>query len=457
MFCEKTTELAQNAQNFFFVGIGGISMSSIAFVLASKGYTVRGSDRVESDMTRRLRDAGIEVFIGHDAAHIDGADAVIYTGAVNDNNPEIAEAKKRGIPLIYRADAIGYLMQKYKTRIGVSGSHGKSTCTAMISHVLIASGKDPTVMCGAQTAEMGGAYRVGKRDDFVFEACEYKDSFLGFFPSISVVLNIDLDHTDYFTGGLDQIKASFRKYAMLAFLQEDPLVISNADDSNTAHALFGVEKTTFGIAQDADFRALNITYNNGCAEFDISKKGEFFCHVALSVPGRHNVYNALATAAACCHAGVAPCEIAKYLSDFAGLSRRFEKKGSVNGAQIYIDYAHHPKELVSAIAAARKVACGRVLCVFEPHTYSRTASLFSDFAASFNESDKTFFVDIYAAREVNTYGVSSEQLAMATPRCEYTPTYEEAVKRIRNEAKEGDVVLVLGAGTVDQVAALLAN
>ena len=271
------------------------------------------------------------------------------------------------------------------------------------------------------------------------------------------MLNIDLDHTDYFTGGLEQIKESFRKYALLAFAQEDPLVISNADDENTVRALFGVEKTTFGIVEDADFRAVNITYNDGCAEFDIAKKGEFFCHVALSVPGGHNVYNALATAAACCHADVAPYDIGKYLSDFVGLSRRFERKGSVNGAQIYIDYAHHPKELVSAISAARKVARGRVLCVFEPHTYSRTASLFSDFAASFNESDKTFFVDIYAAREVNTYGVSSEQLAMATPRCEYTPTYEDVAKRIHEEAKDGDIVLVLGAGTVDKVATLIAN
>jgi len=329
MSFEKTTVLPQDVRTFFFVGIGGISMSSIAFVLASKGYTVRGSDRTESDMTQRLRDAGIEVFIGHDAAHVEGADVIIYTGAVNEQNPEIAEAKKRGIPLVYRADAIGYLMQKYKTRIGVSGSHGKSTCTAMISHILIASGKDPTVMCGAQTAEMGGAYRVGKREDFVFEACEYKDSFLGFFPSVSVVLNIDLDHTDYFTGGLEQIKESFRQYALLAFAQEEPLVVSNADDGNTARALFGVEKTTFGIVNDADFCAVNITYNNGCAEFDIARKGEFFCHAALSVPGRHNVYNALAAAVACFHAGVLPADIGKYLSDFAGLARRFEKKGTL--------------------------------------------------------------------------------------------------------------------------------
>ena len=455
MSCEKTTAPLQNVNTFFFVGIGGISMSSIAFVLASKGYTVRGSDRVESDMTQRLRDAGIEVFIGHDASHVVGADVIIYTGAVNDQNPEIAEAKKRGIPLVYRADAIGYLMQKYKTRIGVSGSHGKSTCTAMISHVLIASGKDPTVMCGAQTAEMGGAYRVGKREDFVFEACEYKDSFLGFFPSVSVVLNIDLDHTDYFTGGLEQIKESFRQYALLAFSQEDPLVISNADDGNTARALFGVEKTTFGIVNDADFRAVNITYNAGCAEFDIAYNGEFFCHAALCVPGRHNVYNALAAAAACFHAGASPLDIGKYLSDFAGLSRRFEKKGSVCGADVYIDYAHHPKELVAAISAARKVATGRVLCVFEPHTYSRTKSLFSEFAASFAEADKTFFVDIYAAREVNTYGVSSAQLAEATEGGEYTPTYAQAAQRIREEAREGDTVLILGAGTVNEVATLL--
>lgn len=455
MLFEETNAALERAKKLFFVGIGGISMSSIAFVFASRGYDVAGSDRAESDMTRKLTASGIKVYRGHDGANVAGADAVIYTGAVNEQNPEIAAARAAGIPIIYRADALGYMMKKYGTRIGVSGSHGKSTCTAMISHVLIASGADPTVMCGAETAEMGGAYRVGHKKDFVFEACEYKDSFLGFFPSVAVVLNIDLDHTDYFTGGLEQIKASFRKYALIA-VNEGGAAVANADDENTAAALAGLPCVTFGVKNAADFTAENISYEGGFASFDIIKRGAHFCRVHMSIPGEHNIYNALAAAASCDLAGVAPEDIGRYISDFTGLSRRFEKKGSVGGADVYIDYAHHPRELRAAVAAAKKLCRGKLICVFEPHTYSRTYSLFDEFAASFAGADRLLFTDIYAAREVNTYGVSSAQLAEAAGG-EYTPTYEETAESIRACACEGDLVLILGAGTVIEVAKLLCN
>ena len=453
MLFEETNAALEGVKKLFFVGIGGISMSSIAFVFASRGYDVSGSDRAESDMTRKLAASGIKVYHGHDAANVAGADAVIYTGAVNEQNPEIAEAKRRGLPIIYRADALGYMMKKYGTRIGVSGSHGKSTCTAMISHVLIASGADPTVMCGAETAEMGGAYRVGEGESFVFEACEYKDSFLGFFPSAALVLNIDLDHTDYFTEGLPQIKASFRKYALIS-IGDGGAAIANADDENTVSALAGLPLITFGVKNSADFTAENISYESGFAEFDIMKRGAYFCRVHMSIPGEHNVYNALAAAASCDLAGVSPEDIGRYISDFAGLSRRFEKKGSVKGADVYIDYAHHPRELRAAVAAARKLCRGNLTCVFEPHTYSRTYSLFDEFAASFKGADRVIFTDIYAAREVNTYGVSSQQLANAAGG-EYAPTYAEAAEKVLGGIAEGDLVLVLGAGTVTEVAKLL--
>ncbi len=454
MVLKDDFDILAGAHKLFFVGIGGISMSSIAFVFHSKGYDVAGSDRAESAMTQKLMRAGITVHKGHSAENVHGADAVIYTGAVNEQNPEIAEAKRLGIPLIYRADALGYMMRKYKTRIGISGSHGKSTCTAMTSHVLIAAGKDPTVMCGAETAEMGGAYRVGAREDFVFEACEYKDSFLGFFPTVSVVLNIDLDHTDYFTEGLPQIKASFRKYAEIA-LAAGGIVVASGDDENTVSALEGLDVTTFGLGE-ADFAARNVRYEGGYAEFDIFAHGSFFCHTRLSVPGEHNIYNALAAAASCAYAGAGAEEIARYLSDFTGLSRRFEKKGSVGGADVYIDYAHHPRELRAAVSAARGLCHrGKLLCVFEPHTYSRTYSLFDEFAASFLEADKVYFTDIYAAREVNIYGVCSEALSKATPGGEYAASYADAAEKLRTEAGEGDIILILGAGTVNEVAALL--
>lgn len=457
MFYKEAFEALENARKIFFVGIGGISMSSIAFVFHSKGYTVSGSDRAQSKMTRKLEYAGIPVFHGHSAENVRGADAVIYTGAVDTSNPEIAEAERLGIPLIYRADALGYMMKKYKTRIGISGSHGKSTCTAMISHILIASGKDPAVMCGAETAEMGGAYRTGNGGGFVFEACEYKDSFLGFFPNIAVILNIDLDHTDYFTGGLAQIKDSFRRYAEIALAEENGITVSNADDENTASALDGLATVTYGIKNPADYRAENISFASGYAEFDVMKRGEFFCSVSMRVPGEHNIYNALAAAASCDAAGVSAEDIGRYISDFAGLSRRFEKKGNVCGAEVYIDYAHHPKEIRAAVSAARKLCRGKLLCVFEPHTYSRTYSLFDEFVFSFAGADKVIFTDIYAARETDTLGVSSEQLAKACENGEYAGTYQRAADMIKTYASAGDTVLILGAGTVDSVASIVVS
>ncbi|MGN1095901.1 MAG: UDP-N-acetylmuramate--L-alanine ligase [Eubacteriales bacterium] len=457
MSCNDISGILDSAKKLFFIGIGGISMSSLAFVFSSKGYIVSGSDRAESDMTRKLSSSGIDVFYGHDAKNVEGADAVIYTGAIPSDNPELSFAREKGIPLIYRADALCYLMRRYKTRIGIAGSHGKSTCTAMISHILITAGKDPSVMCGAETTEMGGAYRAGEGEDFVFEACEYKDSFLSFVPSIAVILNIDLDHTDYFTDGIDQIKASFRKYAGIPFEVSDmPLVISNADDDNTVSALAGIKTTTFGIKnKNADFCARNIVISNGAARFDIIKKGEYFAHIALSVPGEHNIYNALASAAACDFARASAKDIETALSGFSGLHRRFEYMGSANGARVYIDYAHHPKEIISSVKAAKNICAGNIYCIFEPHTYSRTAALFDEFVSSFDGAEKVIYTDIYAAREINTFGVSSKALAEATENGEYAFSYEEAARRVLLSAGKNDVILILGAGTVNKIADII--
>lgn len=453
----EISRLLDRAENLFFVGIGGISMSSIAFVFASKGYKVRGSDRAENDMTKKLISSGISVFKGHDAKNVAGADAVIYTGAVSFENPEIKEAKRLGIPLVYRADALSYLMAGYKTRIGVSGSHGKSTCTAMISHILMSAKKDPCVMCGAELPEMCGAYRIGSGKTFVFEACEYKDSFLEFIPSVSVILNIDIDHTDYFTNGIEQIKSSFRKYAMIPFsVSDSPAVISNADDLNTVSALHGIEKTTFGKSKNAFFRADDIVTEHGKSSFNIMRGGSFFCAVSLSVPGEHNIYNALAAAAVCELCGVSSDVISSALSSFEGLERRFEYSGDVNGASVYTDYAHHPREIAASILSARGICGdGKIYCVFEPHTYSRTAALFDDFSASFAGAEKVVFVDIYAAREKNTFGVDSKMLAESTKNGEYAPSYEAAAERIRSLASKDDIVLVLGAGSVNEIAPLI--
>lgn len=448
----------QNAKRIFFVGIGGISMSSLAFVCLGRGYDVRGSDRVRSPMTERLERAGIPVVYEHRADNIDGCDAVVYTGAVSMENPELAAAAARGIPTIYRADLLGYIMKDYTHRIGISGMHGKSTATSMMAHMFLAAGRHPTVLSGAETNEMGGAYTIGGRDYFIFEACEYKDSFLCFYPTVSVVLDIDVDHTDYFSGGIGQIEKSFAKYARLPFESQNvlPFTVANADDDNIRESLTDIPVlVTFGIKNAADYMAENIVISEGRPSFDIRKGNKILAHIDLAVYGYHNIYNALAAAAVGDMLGISAAEIASSLATFEGLRRRFEYKCTVNGARVYIDYAHHPREIAATLRAARGMAHGRLICFFEPHTYSRTAALWDGFTRCFEEADAVYFLDIYAAREENIYGVSSEKLAAATPNAGYIVSYSQAAETIRRQARPGDTVMILGAGTIDRVAELL--
>ncbi len=446
------------AKTIFFVGIGGISMSSLAFACRRRGYAVRGSDRAYSSMTDKLEKEGIPVVHSHHADNIAGADAVVYTGAVTMENPELAAAKAEGIPVIYRADLLGYIMKNYIHRIGVAGMHGKSTCTSMLAHLFLDAGRKPTVISGAETEEMGGAYAVGEKEFFIFEACEYKDSFLCFFPTVSIVLDIDLDHTDYFTGGLPQIRNSFLRYAKLPFEGDAvfPFCVMNADDAQTKMLLPELEgAVTFGIeSETAMYRAVNIRENRGRYTFFVTKHGETLTEIALSVVGYHNIYNALATTATADMLGLSPDEISAGLSSFKGLRRRFEYKGNVNGAEVYIDYAHHPSEIAATLAGARAMTERKLMVFFEPHTYSRTAALFDEFASAFSAADEVCFLDIYAAREVNVTGVTSAALAAATPRGRYVPSYEAAAELIRERAGAGDTVMILGAGTVEQIAGI---
>lgn len=448
-----------SVKSLFFVGIGGISMSSLAFCCQARGYRVGGSDRAYSSMTERIENAGMPVAHVHDGKNIEGYDALVYTGAVSMENPEMAAAAKKGIPMIYRADLLAYLMRFYKHRVGVAGMHGKSTCTSMLSHIFIHADKKPTVLSGAETKEMGGAYIVGEKNYFIFEACEYKDSFLHFYPSVSVMLNLDLDHTDYFTGGVPQIQNSFEAYSKLPFADETallPFSVANADDPLLMEAMRNVPLlVTYGIEKSADYTANNITERSGRYSFDIEKRGNFFTHIDLSVVGYHHIYGSLASAAVCDMLGLTPKEIQSGLSTFEGLVRRFEYKGEMNGAEIYIDYAHHPKELKATLKAARAMTKGRVIAFFEPHTYSRTASLFDEFASSFTDTDLAYFLDIYAARENNIYGVSSEKLASAVSNGGYISSYDSAAAWIRENARESDTVMILGAGTVDRIAKIL--
>lgn len=454
-----TSAIMSKAKRVFFIGIGGISMSSLAIACQRRGFEVSGSDRTESGMTEHLRSLGINVYFGHDAKNIDGADTIVYTGAISQDNPELAAAKGLGLPVIYRAELLGWLMTSYKCRIGVSGMHGKSTATSMISHVFISAGLNPTVMSGAETREMNGACRFGADDFFIFEACEYKDSFLDMFPTVAVLLNIDIDHTDYFSG-IDAINSSFEKFAQIPFSSgaEKPAVVACGDDERTlAIAEKSPFAVTFGINNEkCDYKALNITDQNGFYSFDVAMGGDVCGKVKLKVPGRHNIYNALAAFATGELEGIHHDKICSALSDFSGTLRRFEYKGECEGASVYIDYAHHPTEINAAIAAAKDMTRGKQLTViFEPHTYSRTAAHFDGFAKALSGADLAVLVDIYAAREINESGVSSSALADAVPGACYAPSYESAASLARSSAERGGMILVLGAGTVYKIADML--
>lgn len=449
-------ELLKDCKSVFFIGIGGINMSSLAHITHNMGYCVSGSDRSDTEIIRRLKEHGIKVYGEHNANNVHGFDAVVYTVAISEENPEYRYAIDNGLPCISRADYLGYIMTMYSCRVGISGMHGKSSCTSMCAEILLSCGSDPTVLSGAELPSMSGAYCVGKSENFVFEACEYMDSFLHFNPTVAVILNIEMDHVDYFSS-MEQIKASFANYA--ALVGKDGTVIYNADDGNVVDALstFGGRRITFAINdKSAIFTADNVTRTFGKYSFDIIKGGVFFCHVDLRVPGYHNIYNSLAAAAACVECGIGADEIAHGLGEFCGACRRMEYKGSVRGADIYDDYAHHPTEIKATLKGARELCEGRLFCVYQPHTYSRTAALLDEFASAFVSCDRVIFADIYAAREINTFGVSSALLAQITQdktgvSSGFSDSFEGCAKMLENELCEGDVALVMGAGDVYKV------
>ena len=448
--------MLRDCQGIFFIGIGGISMSALSRITKRQGYRVGGSDRSTSEVTAALADEGIEVFTGHSAAHLEGYDAVVYTVAIDGENPEYREAICRGLPVLSRADYLGYLMARFSKRIGVSGMHGKSTCTAMCAHILEAAG-DPTVLCGAELCEKThSSCRIGSPDGvFLFEACEYMDSFLDLYPTLAVILNLGMDHVDYFHS-MDQIRRSFRAFAERT--DGEGGVLCNADDSECLRAMEGFtgKVHSFALVAPAEFTAERICYEKGRTSFDFCRYGARLCCISMPVCGEHNVYNALASAAASLLVGVRPDVIAKGLADFHGAKRRMERKGSLGGAEIYDDYGHHPDEIKATLKGARQMGYERVLCAYQPHTYSRTAGLLREFAEALGEADRVFMVDIYAAREQNVYGVSSETLAgMIGENARYCGDFASTAAAIREEAREGDLVIVMGAGDIFRVFDLL--
>lgn len=449
---EKIGEIISRAGSVYLIGIGGVSMSCLAEMSLALGLRVGGSDRTPSVITKHLEDCGIRVDYGHDASHVEGYGVVVFTLAIDAENPELLAAKEKGIPTISRADYLGYLMTGFASRIGVSGMHGKSTTTAMLAQIFSDAKRRPTVVSGASLSQSEGCYRAGDKDSFIYEACEYMDSFLCFCPTVQIILNVELDHTDYFAD-IDAVRHSFER--ALARLPQDGYAILNADDELTASLACHANQITFGIQNEASISASNIQSKGGYYAFDLMKRGEKLTRITLAIPGYHNIYNALAASAAALTMGVSPEDIRLALSVFRGASRRMEYHGSVGGVEIYEDYAHHPTEIRAALSAARDMKKGRLFCVFQSHTYSRTAELFDGFISALTLADHVLILPIYAARETDTRGVSGEKMALALKargvNADNVDTFAAAADFLRASTRENDMVIVMGAGDVFHV------
>ena len=424
------------------VGIGGVSMRPLGLVLKGMGMTVSGSDMSSSVSTDELIAHGIHVHIGHNARNIAGADCLIRTAAAHNDNPEIAAARAAGIPVFERAQAWGEIMKSYKNAICISGTHGKTTTTSMMTHILMEAGADPTVMIGGYLPLLHASHRVGHGDTILLESCEYCDSFLNFFPTLALVLNVEEDHLDYFKD-LADIQKSFHKFAEMATFG----VVANGDDPHTVQALEGIDYVTFGLGEGNRIHAANMCPD--WRHFDVLCDGEFYCHLDMGVLGRHNAMNALAASAAAWMMGIPGQAVSRGLVSFHGAGRRMEFKGKFHGADVYDDYAHHPDEVAATISAVRDAMPGRRLVLaFQPHTYSRTSALFDDFVRELSRADVLVLAEIYAARERNTIGISSADVAEKIPGAVFCETLPEVTEYLRQNVREGDVVLTMGAGDI---------
>ena len=429
------------------VGIGGVSMCPLAEVLRGMGLQVQGSDMTESDTVRHLRSLGIPVAIGHNAENLGDCDLVIRTAAVHDSNPEIAGAVARGIPVYERAQAWGAIMQRYPNALCVSGTHGKTTTTSMCTHIFMAAEADPTVMIGGTLPLLHAGYRVGQGDTIILESCEYCNSFLSFFPTVAVILNVEEDHLDFFKD-LHDIQRSFRQFAEL--VPEAGSVIVNADNASAMEAVAGIAHPvfTFGLDHPADCTAANLQEVDGRPVFDVMVRGEKYAHVELHVYGHHNVLNALAAASAAYVLGLPGRAVEEGLASFTGAGRRFEHKGSYHGAEVYDDYAHHPDELHALFTTAKEMGYERLVVAFQPHTYSRTAKLFDRFVEELKIPDVAILAEIFAAREQNTLGISSADLCRNVPGAVYCSTLDKVADQLRQVARPGDLILTVGAGDI---------
>lgn len=436
-----------------FIGIGGISMSGLAEILLEEGFTISGSDAKQSALTDSLAKKGATIYIGQKASNLSIRPAlVVYTAAIREDNEEFKAAVDAGIPMLSRAELLGQIMDNYEKSIAVAGTHGKTTTTSMISQILLVAKADPTISVGGILEAIGGNIRVGGSEVFITEACEYTNSFLHFHPKYSIITSVEAEHLDFFKD-IDDIRRSFHEFA--GNTAHDGVLIINGQiaalDQITNNLSCSV--TTYGLCENDDFYAKNITYNDhACGTYTLMHKTEDLGTVSLSVPGKHNVSNSLAAIALCLNLGLPLDVIKKGLLQFGGTKRRFEYKGTKNGITVIDDYAHHPTEVAATLTAARNYPHGRIICVFQPHTYSRTKAFLSDFARVLSMADIVVLADIYAAREKNTIGISSKDLLAELRKngqeSYYFPSFDEIEKFLSEKCINNDLLITMGAGDV---------
>lgn len=453
---EQNTNLLDQVKKLHFIGIGGSGMCPMAMMLKEKGYTLTGSDIYMSDTLQRVINSGIPVSLGHAAENIGDTEAVVYTAAAKSDNPELIAAKAKGIPVIERAVMLGMLTSRFPTPVCISGTHGKTTTTAMLSQVLIESGKDPSAIIGGKLPLIDGNSRNGDSDILVCEACEYVDTFLHLNPAIAVITNIDADHLDYFKT-LDNIIRSFHQFA----LQTSGLVIVNGANANAMKSVSGIapEKIiTFGLTDSCDYYVTDLNEEDtACEDFTLMHHGEALGRVNLIVPGEHNMMNALAAAAAAHQLGTSGEDICISLGRFGGVHRRFEVLGKFGGITVADDFAHHPTELTAVLTSAMRMGYENVWAIFQPHTYSRTYNHFEEFVKALSIPNKLIMTEILAVREKNTYGIETADLAARLPGSVWFDSNEKITAYVMAQAKEGDLILTIGGGDIYQCANLIVD
>lgn len=447
--------LLKTRKHIHFIGIGGSGMFPMVQILHSEGFYITGSDNNETETTKIERKMDIPVTLGQAAENIEGADLIVYTAAIMSDNPELIAAKASGVPCLERSDMLGLLTRRYSKAVCVAGTHGKTTTSAMIAQTLLEGGFDPSAFIGGKVKALGGSGRAGKSDIFVVEACEFVDTFLKLSNDISVILNIDNDHLDYF-GSIENSIKSFRKFAS----NSTGPVIVNGDDANTMKAVEGLDKEiiTFGWSNKNDYYAADVRFLGGAKSgYTLMHQGKPICEIRLSIPGKHNILNSMACAAVCLYLGMNPEEMAEHIDKFPGAGRRFEILGEVNGVTIADDYAHHPTEIAATLKAAKEMDFHEVWAVFQPFTYSRTALLMDDFVTALSVADHVVMSEIMGSREKNTYNIYTKDLAEKIPGSVWFNTFKEMADYTMSHAKPGDLVITLGCGDVYKCAYIMAG